>query len=100
MADGRYNTGLQDPTRDPAANLDRPRTKREPKPTLSRIDQFRKIVTEHQFAKGDGLSVDALSARAVTLVYDALNEENQAKYMAMDPAKMIRIALHFVNYGK
>jgi hypothetical protein len=81
--------------------------KHEPEPTRTRqrgtqvtrsstpeekIAAIRRIVTEHQYAKIDGCTVDAFSASAIIQVYDALNEENKAKYASLSIPKMASIA--------
>lgn len=44
---------------------------------MSRIAQLRTIVAESQYAKIDGVLVDALTARAILACYDAGNERTQ-----------------------
>lgn len=57
-----------------------------------RIAAFRRIVAECQYAKIDGCMVDLFSASAVVRVYDALSEENKAKYSAMPAGRMAVLA--------
>lgn len=57
-----------------------------------RIAAFRRIVERRQYAVIDGVMVDAYSASAVVKVYEALNEQNQAKYCGLTAGRMARIA--------
>lgn len=62
-----------------------------------RIAAIRQIVTEHQYAKVDGVMVDGFSASAIIAVYDALNPANQAKFAALPIAKMASVAFKLVK---
>jgi hypothetical protein len=57
-----------------------------------KIAAIRQIVTEHQYAKVDGCTIDAFSASAIIQVYDALNEENRAKFVGLSISHMASIA--------
>ena len=59
---------------------------------LTKIEKFRKIVTEKQYAKIEGCTVDLFSASHVIAVYDQLSEENKAKYVTFGVATMIKFA--------
>lgn len=62
----------------PAPTRTREQGTRVTMPTTSaeRIAAVRQIVTEHQYAKIDGVMVDGFSASAIMAVYAALNETN------------------------
>lgn len=67
------------------------------KPTGTRIEKLRWIVEHHQAARVDGCFVDAMTARACVEVYEALNEENRAKFAAMTMRKMGLLAWKLVK---
>ena len=67
------------------------------KPTGTRIEKLRWIVEHHQSARVDGCFVDALTAQACVRVYEALNEENRAKFAAMTMRKMGSLAWKLVK---
>lgn len=52
------------------------------------IDAIRQIVTDHSAKKIDGVFVDATTANAIITVYDALNDENKAKFAALPIDRM------------
>jgi len=58
---------------------------------VSKIDTLRKIVEDHQAAKVDGTFVDAFSASAIVKVYDALNDQNKAKFASLPVWRMADI---------
>lgn len=60
-------------------------------PAQARIDAFRKIVQEKSYSIIDGVTVDLFTASAVVKVYDALNEQNRAKFAACSVVKMVAI---------
>lgn len=62
-----------------------------------RIMRFRAIVHNHQYAKIDGVRIDATSANMVVKVYEALNDENKAKYARLDAFKMVMIGWKLVK---
>lgn len=62
-----------------------------------RIAAIRRIVTEGQYAKVDGLTVDLFSASAIIKVYDALNEKNREHFAAMPAGKMAVIAFKLLK---
>lgn len=62
-----------------------------------RIAAIRQIVAEHQYAKIDGIMVDAFSASAIVAVYDALNPTNRAMFANFTVGKMARIAFKLVK---
>ena len=57
-----------------------------------KIAAIRQIVAEHQYAKIDGLMVDAFSASAIVQTYDALNVENRIKYAKLPIGRMASVA--------
>lgn len=62
-----------------------------------RIAAFRRIVAEKQYAKIDGTMIDLFSASVVVNVYDALNEENRAKFAAMRADRMGIVAFKLMK---
>ena len=62
-----------------------------------RIDAIRRIVTEKQYAKVDGVMVDLFTAGAIVGVYDAISEANQAKYREMKAPVMASIAFKLMK---
>ena len=69
----------------------------QPATPAERIEAIRRIVSESQYAKVDGVMVDLFSASAIIRVYDALNEVNQAKYSAMSAPQMATIAFKLMK---
>ena len=72
------------------------------KVTLSRtpaekLAALRDIVAEGQYAKIDGSTVDLFSASVMTRVYDALNEVNRAKFLALPISKMAKLAFQLLK---
>lgn len=67
---------------------------------MSKIDKMRKIVSEHQHAKIEGVIVDASTAQAILLVYDSLKPENQAKFASLDVRVMGNVAWKLINKEK
>lgn len=62
-----------------------------------KIAAVRAIVDAKQYAKIDGVAIDLFSASAIVAVYDALNEENRAKYAAMPVRKMAIVAFKLIK---
>lgn len=62
-----------------------------------RIDAFRDVTADRQYAKIDGVMVDLFSASAVVQVYDALNPDNQQKYAAFPATRMVQIAFQLTK---
>lgn len=62
-----------------------------------RISAIRKIVTDWQCARVEGLLVDGTTARAIITVYDALNERNKAELASFPVRKMASIAWKLVR---
>jgi hypothetical protein len=62
-----------------------------------RIEACRAIVSASSFGKIDGATVDSFSASAIVAVYDALNEDNRAKFCALPIGKMARIAFKLLK---
>lgn len=56
-----------------------------------RIDRLRWIKHHHQAAKTEGLMVDAFTAGMLVQIYDALNEENQAKFLGLPLRRMVDV---------
>lgn len=68
-----------------------------PKTGQERIDAFRRIVTECQYAKIDGAMIDLFSANCVVQIYDVLSDMNKEKYAALPANKMALVALKLAN---
>lgn len=60
----------------------------------SKITALRDILV-HGMAKIDGVTVDSFSASAIVQVYDAINEANKVKFLALPVHKMAQIAFKF-----
>ena len=63
----------------------------------TRVAQLRKILAEHTAALVDGSLVDVTTASVILKVYDALNEENRAKYATMRVQAMAELAWEMVK---
>ena len=63
----------------------------QPKDGLERIAAIRKIVEEHQYAKIDGVMVDGFTASGIIQLYDAISDDNKAKYRNLHVARMADI---------
>lgn len=61
------------------------------------IAACRKIKETASYAKVNGVTVDLFSANAIVAVYDALNEANRAKFLALPVTKMAKLAFQFVH---
>jgi len=64
---------------------------------MNTIDILRKIVAERQHQEIDGVIVDMQSANVIVTVYDALNDTNKAKLIAMPIEKMASVAWKMVK---
>lgn len=64
-----------------------------------KISAIRNIVENHQYAKIDGVAVDAFSAGAIIAVYDALNDANKKRYASFNVSKMADMAFKLINKG-
>jgi len=62
-----------------------------------KVEACREIVRQCQFAKIDGYAVDLFTASAIVTVYDALNETNRAKFVALPLHKMASVAFKCVK---
>jgi hypothetical protein len=65
-----------------------------------RIAALRRILSEKQYAKIDGIMVDLFSASYVIAVFDKLNPQNQTKYASLPVAQMASIAFKLANKAK
>ncbi len=65
-----------------------------------RIVALKDIVTNHQYAKIDGMMVDGFTASGIVQVYDALSDANKAKYSALTVDRMATIMWKIVNKQK
>ena len=66
-------------------------------PGLARIEAIRHIVDAGQYAKIDGCMIDLFSASAIIKVYDAISDENKAKYRVKKAPVMANIALKLIK---
>jgi hypothetical protein len=62
------------------------------KPKGTRIEKLRWIVQHQQAARVDGAYVDMLTANVCVKVYNALNETNRVKFVALTMRKMGLVA--------
>ena len=69
----------------------------QPATPLARIVAVRRIVSECQYAKIDGVMVDLFSASAIVKVYDALNDTNKAMFADFPVGKMASIAFKLLK---
>lgn len=61
------------------------------------IAACREIKETATFAKINGVMVDLFSASAIVAVYDACNETNRAKLLALPVQRMASIAFKFIR---
>jgi hypothetical protein len=64
---------------------------------IDRISKFRKIVSEKQIGRVDGVNIDTYSASAVLAVYERLSDENKIKFVALPVYRMVTIAFKMVG---
>ncbi len=62
-----------------------------------RILAIREIVKRGQYAKVDGCMIDLFSAGAIVSVYDALSDENKARYAKLSAPKMAAVAFKWLK---
>ncbi len=70
---------------------------------MSRIEIFRDVAKNgYRKVRIDGSKVliDGFTASAVVQVYDALNDTNKAKFVALPLVKMVDVTWKLVNGGK
>lgn len=60
----------------------------EPLTPIDRITACRRIVKNHQWEFLEDVVIDAQTANAIVVVYDALNEENKAKFTSIPLERM------------
>lgn len=63
----------------------------------NKIDKLRAIVEHGQYAKVDGVSVDAVTAAAILAAYEALSSDKQAVYLTWHVTKMAQLAWKVVR---
>jgi hypothetical protein len=61
------------------------------------IEACRSIVTNSQYEKINGHMVDLFSASAIVKIYDALNDANKAKFLALPVARMASVAMQLLK---
>lgn len=71
-----------------------------PKPAGDRVTKLRAVVESRTAMRVDGAFVDMQTARACLLVFDGLNEENRAKFVALPMRKMGLVAWKLVRGGR
>ena len=64
------------------------------------IEQFRKIVKDHQMEKIDGTRVDVQSANFLVTVWDNTNEKIHEKLLAMSASQAIITCMNIVNKAR
>ena len=64
---------------------------------IDKITACRRIVETCGYAKIDRYTVDLFTASAIVVVYDALNEANRARFVALPLHKMASVAFKFVR---
>lgn len=62
-----------------------------------KTETLRRIIENYQYEKIDGVIVDAMTADAIITIYDAVNETNKAKFIALPIEKMAKVAWQLVN---
>lgn len=64
---------------------------------VDRINRLRYIVQEHSACRMEGLFVDVTTANMLVKIYDALNEQNRAKFVAMPLRRMVAVGWKLVK---
>jgi hypothetical protein len=64
---------------------------------MARINAIRNIVDAGQYAKVDGCMIDLFSASSIVKVYDAINDDNKAKYRMKTAPVMAKIAFELLK---
>ena len=59
---------------------------------MSKLQQLRNIVKEHQAEEIEGVLVDATTANLLVKVYDGLNDRNQERFLEFPIDRMAEIA--------
>jgi len=72
----------------------------EPLTPIDRIMACRRIVKNHQFEILEETAVDVQTANVIVKVYDALNEENKAKFSSVPLGRMGSIAWKLIGPKK
>ncbi|MDG6108785.1 hypothetical protein Daura_06285 [Dactylosporangium aurantiacum] len=67
----------------------RPDDANHPPGDASLIDTLRRIVTEHQHAKIDGVLVDVWSASVTVLIWDRLNDKHRQRLLTLPSHELI-----------
>lgn len=65
--------------------------------SMGKLDKLRQIVKEHQYQKIEGVLVDVVTANAILTIYDAINDTNKAKFIALPIDKMASVAWKVLN---
>ena len=71
-----------------------------PKTGEERIAAIRQIVERHQYAKVDGVMIDAFSASAIVAIYDAISDKHKATYREKPAPVMADMAFQLLNKQK
>ena len=64
---------------------------------IERINAIRRVVEQKQYAKIDGQLADLFTCSTICQVYDALNDDNKAKFSGVPYAKMAGIAFRLTK---
>lgn len=68
-----------------------------PKQDADKIEAFRQIVADKQYAMIEGITVDSFTASAVVKVYENINEANQVKLAAMPVPRIARVCMNLIG---
>ena len=66
---------------------------------MTRIEQLRKIVADHQAGLVDNQWVDATTANMLVTVHDALNDANKAKFERISLMRLVDFGWKHVRVG-
>ncbi len=64
---------------------------------MSRLEKFRGIVDNHQYAKIDGVMIDVTSANAVLTVYNAISPRLREIFTNHPADKMVKLAWKIIT---
>ncbi|MFT2017742.1 hypothetical protein ACMA1D_18160 [Streptomyces sp. 796.1] len=91
---------IREPSDAEAAELAHERAAGERWAAEGRVGSYRRIVELHSVTTIDGLLVDAWTAGACVALYDALNEANRERWLAMPVAQQCEVAVRLVMGGR
>jgi len=88
---------MRDKTKEPTRVRQRGTRVVRPGNSQERIDAIRSIVDKCQYGKVDGTTVDLFSASAIVKVYDALSDQNKAKFASQPVGVMAHMAFRLIG---